>query len=250
MKFLFSLLLVAGPFFAFSQSTQQSFDLQGAKSIHIKADYSSVRVITGGTSAISVTHVLMVDGEERPDLRKLEIERRNGTLYLQEVKPTADLLLKELSISGERDLHIGKENGVRVINGITTDATLEVIVPEGILVEVESLYGGIEIIGVQSLVSASATYGPVDIIYTDAPSKNIEAYSNYGAVDITLPSGTGANLELTTQYGELFTNTDIAIDVSKSEQRDFYDRTVGTVSGGGPTISCEAPYGDVYFRAN
>lgn len=249
MKFLLSFLLVAGPCFAFAQTKNQSIPLDGISAVHIYAAFSSVHVSSGGTDALEVDHTFTVNGDDRPDLRRLTVERIDGVLHLREIKPTAKLLNREFPDKNGGMISGGREGGKGVFNGVTVDALLTVVVPRGIPVTVETKYGGIEVINVESLRSARAEYGPVKAVFTTVnPLAGIELYSNYGAVDITIPSGMGSDLELITKFGELLTNMDVRVDDRRSEEKDYFHRLVGSVGGGGKTIKCTAPYGDVLLR--
>ncbi len=249
MKFLFSLLMAASPFIAFTQSETQSISLEGIKAIHIYAAFSSVSVTTGGTDAVEVDHIFTVDGTDRPDLRKLSVERVDGVLHLREIKPNVKMLNKAFPDRKGGIISGGREGGKGIFNNVEVDAVLKVVVPVGMPVTVETKYGGIEAVNVGHLISARAKYGEVNAIFTSAkPQADLELYSNYGAVDVTVPSGWGTTLDLTTEYGELFTNMSIDVDDAKSKEKEFYHRLIGSVSGGGKLIKCTAPYGDVYLR--
>lgn len=249
MKHLIQLLLVSLPVLVFGQGEQQEIALDGATAVHIYAAFSSVSVTTGGNGVVAVNHSLIVDGVARPDLRHLTVERKDGVLHLREVKPSADLLTREFPGNNGNQITDGREGGKGVFNGVMVDATLEIVVPVGVKIVVETNYGGIRAVNVAGLVSARAKYGAVDVIFaTVSPLPDLELYSNYGAVDITIPAGRGANLDLTTEYGELLTDLDINIDTNASQEREFFQRVIGTIAGGGNRIKCEAPYGDVYLR--
>lgn len=249
MKSLFSLLLAASPFFVFAQNESRSIALDGIEAVHIYAAFSSVFVTTGGTDAVQVDHTFTVDGTDRPDLRKLSVERIDGVLYLREVKPNVEMLKAEFPDRNGAMISGGREGGKGVFNNVVVDAVLKVIVPAGIPVTVETRYGGIEAVNVGGLLSAKARYGEVKAIFTSVkPQAELELYSNYGTVDVTIPVGWGSNLDLTTEYGELFTNVKIDADSGRSKEKEFYQRLIGTTGGGGKTIKCTAPYGDVYLR--
>jgi hypothetical protein len=249
MKRLFQLLLVSLPILVFGQGGQQEIALDGASAVHVYAAFSSVSVTTGGNGVVAVNHTLTVDGVDRPDLRHLAIERKGKVLHLREVKPSVNLLQREFPGRKDNNITGGREGGKGTVNGVMVDATLEIVVPAGVKIVVESNYGGIKAVNVAGLVSARAKYGAVDVIFSTVnPLPDLELYSNYGAVDITIPAGKGANLDLTTEYGELLTDMDIQIDTDASEEKEFFQRVIGTISGGGNRIKCEAPYGDVYLR--
>ncbi|MBC6996319.1 hypothetical protein QWY85_19890 [Neolewinella lacunae] len=248
MRFLFLLLAVAAPFFVQAQGDRQDIALQGARVVQIFAAFSSVSVTTGGTDAVSVHHVLTADGEDRPELRKLEIDRENGILRIREVLPTAELLEREFGGKGV-ETYQSDEGGKNRYWGVKIDATLKIVVPAGILISVETVYGGIAVTNVGGLQQAKAKYGALDIVFGPGTRVgDLDLYSNYGAVDLTLPPGQAANLDITTEYGELLSDLDLKLDTAASEEKDYYQRVIARINGGGTRVQCRAPYGNVYLR--
>lgn len=249
MKRLSFYLLLLLPVLGFAQGDRQEITLDGATEVRIYAAFSSVTVTTGGTDAVAVHHTVTVDGADRPDLRKLAVERKGGVLHLRELKPTADLLQEEFPRVNGNQITSGRTGGKGTFNGVMVDATLEIEVPAGVKITVETEYGGIKAINVAGLAGARAKYGAVDVVFTSVPPlPELDLYSNYGSVDVTIPAGRGASLDLSTSYGDLLTNLEIAIDKTASQEKEFYQRVIGTIGGGGGLIKCEAPYGDVYLR--
>lgn len=47
----------------------------------------------------------------------------------------------------------------------------------------------------------------------------------------------------------MLTNVPFDRDPAQSVERDYYQRMVGRKGRGGGTLSCEAPYGNVYLRS-
>lgn len=251
MRFLLTaLLLGACSLHVFAQGTDQQIDLDGARAVRIYAAFSSVEIITGGTTTLNVAHELVLDGDDRSDLRKLSVEREGETLVIRELKPTAKLLRSQIPSRNQSEHFTHGENGQgSQINGVQVDATLKVTVPAGIKVVVETEYGSIRVEDTPGLVSAKAKYGAVDVIFSaGVPVPALELYSNYGAVDVTIPAGRSLNLDLTTEYGDLLTDLNIDMDTAASKEGDFYQHVVGQIGSGGVTVSCEAPYGNVYLR--
>jgi hypothetical protein len=245
---LISLIILSG-LSAYAQSDQQEIALEGALEVLIQASFSSVSVSTGPIDKVSLNHVLEVDNEGRADLRKLRLKRENGVLTIIEVLPTAEAMNKEFPDRKGGMLTGAREGGAGIFNDVMVNSLLEVVVPEGIKVRVETIYGGIVATNVAGLISARAKYGKVEIAYTDGNQvPDLDLYSNYGAVDVTLPATAGASLDLLTRYGELMTDLDISIDESLSEAKNFYERVIGSLGTGGSLLKCEAPYGDVYLR--
>lgn len=249
MKTIFTAFILACSLFAFAQEDARSIDLDGAVAVHIYAAFSSVSVTTGGTDALSVDHTFNVEEADRPDLRKLTVERINGIIHLREIRPTARLLKAEFPTPKGSMLTGAREGGKGVFNNVMIDATLKVVVPAGVKVTVKTEYGGIEAVNVGGLVEARAKYGDVEAIFTTtSPRSDLDLYSNYGAVDLTVPFGSGFNLDLTTEYGELLTDIEINVDPEASTEKEFYQQVIGSVNGGGGKVTCKTPYGNVYLR--
>lgn len=249
MKTILTSFLLACSLLVFAQGDTRKIALEGAVAVHIYAAFSSVSVTTGGTDALTVDHTLTVEGADRPDLRKLTVERKNGVIHLREVRPTAKLLKAEFPGPKGNFTTGAREGGKGIVNNVMVDATLKVVVPVGVKVTVETNFGGIEAVNVAGLTSARAKYGDVDAVFTaTSPRADLDLYSNYGAVDLTVPAGSGLNLDLTTEYGELLTDVDIDVDTDASTEKEFYQQVIGSINGGGGKVTCKTPYGNVYLR--
>ena len=240
--FFGSLLLAASHLNA--QFDTKSLAPEGADQLAISALFGEVELYPSETGEITVTHVVVVNDTERPELGELTIDRSGNQLRIDEVGPTQRTLSKEC------DNHsVTVQNGMR-IGGCNSHIRLRVGVPAGMRIEVDTKYGGVRVADIAGLTRVHSTYGTLDI----APG-NLEAgteldlYSNYGDVDLTLPADASARLELITEYGNLLTDFDINIDERASEQRQFYERVVGTIGeGGGAQVKCRSPYDNVYLR--
>ena len=229
-----SLLLAASPLCA------QTVDITGIESILITGNFAAVEIVPSDDGLVHYTHTITVNGKSEPDLGAVEIERANGRLSLEEAQPT-EAGLSKLCRRGENRRYREECN---------TEIRLRVAVPAGLSVTAKTLYGGITATDLPGLTSAQSTYGAVTVKYAAvAPPATLDLYSNYGEVDLSLPADVAAEVELVTQYGSLLTDFDIAIDAAASEQRDFYERVVGTLgAGGGTRVTCRSPYDTVYLR--
>ncbi|WP_420458245.1 hypothetical protein [Neolewinella sp.] len=234
MQRTFFLFLLAS-FSLHAQSDMTGIELEGATALQLSALFSSVDIREATGDAITIEHSVIVEGEPRPELAKLDVKRGNGTIYVEETGPT----MQQLNRQSRRE------------NCCDDQIRMIVRVPAGITVTVETEYGVVDIADLAGLVAVNSTYGGVTVVYDQASlSQDLDLYSNYGAVDLTLPQGQGARVELTTEFGELLTDLDIAIDEAASEKRDYYERVVGTIGGGGAQVRCKAPYGKVYLRGS
>lgn len=255
--FLFSLLLAASPFLAFAQGDQQQISLDGATEVHIYGNMSGVFINTGGTNTIEVNHVLTVEGEDRPDLRKLEIIRDGSMIKILEREPSNELMKEKVSRRGLSISH--KRNGEHQqgeYGGTKANAYLELTVPAGMKITVESLYGGIEAREVKDLPMAKSTYGEIDVVFAaDAKINGLDYESDYQSVDVTLPASVAADLRLSTSYGNLYTDFDFTIPANGTNGHRHNDKhghgkelVKGSLNGGGRTISLVSPYKNVYLR--
>ena len=237
-----SLLLAASHLHA--QFDTQSLAPEGADQLSISTLFGDVELYPSETGEITVTHVVVVNDTERPDLGELTIDRSGERLRIDETGPTQRTLGKECD-----NRSVTVQNGVRV-GGCNSHIRLRIGVPAGMRIEVDTKYGGVRVADIAGLTRVHSTYGTLDI----APGKRdagaeLDLYSNYGDVDLTLPADANARLELITEYGSLLTDFDIAIDEGASEQRQFYERVVGTIgSGAGARVKCRSPYDNVYLR--
>ncbi|CAH0998747.1 hypothetical protein LEM8419_00095 [Neolewinella maritima] len=231
------LLLLASPLL-YAQSDMTGIELEGATALHLSALFSNVEIREATGDAVTVEHAVTIEGEPRPELAKLDIDRRDGTIYVDEEGPT----MRDLS-------KVNKQYGRD--SCCNSQVRMIVRVPAGITVTVETVYGSVDITDLTGLREVKSTYGGVTVAYADTgfPAE-LDLYSNYGAVDLTIPPGQALRVDLTTQYGELLTDVDLTIDPAASERRDFYEHVVGTVEGAARpgVVRCEAPYGKVYLR--
>ncbi|MBB4079651.1 hypothetical protein GGR28_002276 [Lewinella aquimaris] len=241
-----SLLLAAGHLHG--QSATKNLALEGATSLHLSALFSDVAITTGSGDAVTVEHILLIDGKARPELTELRVTRQGGVLMVEETKPTEQQLKPEM----QRGTTVINGHRVYGTNGLNIETRLIVTVPQGLPVSLETIYGNVDITDLVKLKEVRATYGSVTVVYTDKAllPPAIDLYSNYGAVDLTLPPDTDTQVELTTEHGKLLTDFDIAIDPDGSEHQNFFEQVAGTL--GNPTtdglLRCTAPYGKVYLR--
>jgi hypothetical protein len=254
IRLIFSGLLMLAASYCFAQS-DQTIPLRGATKVHIFAAFSGVEVTTGPVSDVSLTHILSVDGDDRPDLRELSINRQGKTLTIREVKPTAKLINREarwgnVTISyGDEDNKNSHRSGQDMA---IVEAILKVQVPANVAVTVETVYGGIKATDVRGLAEASAKYGAIDVVFTEKIRfGQLSLNSEYGAVDLTVPPGFSADGDLMTKYGDLLTDLDRNGDTERSKEKAFYQHVIGTVGGPGDNrgqVQCKTPYGNVYLR--
>jgi hypothetical protein len=232
---IISILSLLG--FPLAAQTELSIPRDGADRLLVKSHFGGVEVSIYEGETIEVVHLVLINDEEHPELSELEYRNENGTIILEEVGPTAD----DWSDLQDRNKDCDCNMNSRI--------KLRVRVPRDLDVSLETLYGSATVTDVPRLQEIESTYGGIEVRYTDTGLAGpLKLYSNYGAVDLTLPPDTRADLELETQFGELLTDFDVRIDEAESEQRQFHERVVGSIGGGGAQVQCKSPYGKVYLR--
>ncbi|PPK87800.1 hypothetical protein CLV84_0753 [Neolewinella xylanilytica] len=238
---LSSLLLAAGHLSA--QSDPRIIPTNGATHLDITANFGDVELVPSHTDQLTLRHVVVINGVERPELGEITVDRRGDRLIVAETSPTEDQLSRECAAQ-----RASGGNG-RQYN-CNSRIELQIAVPAGMQVEVDTKYGGVHVADIAGLTRVHSTYGTVEVDHRDlSGSAELDLYSNYGEVDLTLPANATAELELITEFGTLLTDFDIAIDAEASEQRQFYERVVGTIGqGGGAQVRCRSPYDTVYLR--
>ncbi len=255
MKLLISLLLVASPIFAYCQGDQQEIARKGATEIHLNANMSGLFIEVTDSDVISVTHVVTVEGKDRPDLRKLEVVRTGSMIKIIERWPSQDLFEDKVARRGMSVSH--KRNGEPKGDwgGTRANAYLAVTIPAGMKITAESLYGGIEAKEVQDMPMVKSVYGEIEVVFAaDAKINGLDYESDYQNVDVTLPADVSANLSLGTDYGSLYTDFDFTASANGAQNRNnrhsggYGDHVKGVLNGGGKTISLTSPYKNIYLR--
>ncbi|WP_020567087.1 DUF4097 family beta strand repeat-containing protein [Neolewinella persica] len=253
MKFLLSLLLAASPFFVFSQSGRQEIPLKDAREIFVFGDLSGVHITTGGTNTIAVNHVLTVNGEDQQELRQLDIVREGRTIRILEKKPTAELIKDKFPGGGMNVAHGPEKKEWGDYGGKKVVAYLEIVVPAGVKVSAETVYGGLNARGVTEMPMAKSKYGVVEVVFAANASINgLDYESEYQSVDVTLPANTSGNLHLRTTFGNMFTDFDFPIKANMDQAgHDHGPKSQpidAELNGGGKDITLRAKYQNIYLR--
>ncbi len=111
-------------------------------------------------------------------------------------------------------------------NGVIIEVKLEILVPKGMITNVLS------------------KYGIVEVSNFDAP---LTIDSKYGGVDATIDAATTGQLVARSRYGEILTNLGVAFD-QKSPDRNEKWTEISAKIGTGSRYEIEAKYGNVYLR--
>jgi hypothetical protein len=108
----------------------------------------------------------------------------------------------------------------------------------------ETTNGGINARAISGAVSASVVNGGIELELS-AVTGGIAASSVNGGVRIDVPRDLGASLEVSCVNGGISVDDALALQVSESSRR----RVVGTINGGGPSITANTVNGGIRIRA-
>ena len=253
MKFFFSLLLAASPILVFSQVGRQEIPLKNASEIFIFGELSGVHITTGGTNTIAINHVLTVNGEDQPELRQLDIIREGGMIKILEKQPTAELIHDKFPGKGMNVAHGPNKKNSGDYGGKRVVAYLEIVVPAGVKISAETVYGELKAQDVTEMPMAKSKYGVVEVVFAaNARINGLDYESEYQSVDVTLPANTSANLHLRTTFGSMFTDFDFPIKANMDQVGHGHGHKSQPINaelnGGGRDINLRAKYQNIYLR--
>jgi hypothetical protein len=253
MKFFLSLLLAASPILVFSQTGRQEIPLKNASEIFVFGDLSGVHISTGGTNSITINHVLTVNGEDQPELRQLDIVRSGGTIKILEKKPTAELIHDKFPSKGMNVAHGPNKKDSGDYKGKRVVAYLEIVVPAGVKISAETVYGELNAQDVTEMPMAKSKYGVVEVVFAaNARINGLDYESEFQSVDVTLPGNTSADLHLRTTFGNMFTDFDFPITANMDQagrNHGYKSQPIDAkLNGGGRDINLRAKYQNIYLR--
>ncbi len=209
-----------------------------AQKIFLRFDYPElIKISTWDKNEISITGSASINGGENDDVFELLQSVSGNSISIEnKIRNLKDLPHRITIVrNGEKTTFKSKadyqkyrdENG-RDYNvrseGVDMDILLEVKVPANTEVELESVYGIVEVKNYTGPLSVEATYG---------------------GVDVTVQEKTTGELIAETNYGQIYSNLDLKF--SGSEFEDFHTY-VSAKPGSGPKFSFGSKYGNVYLR--
>ena len=184
---------------------------------------------------------LTSDIKDMENLPRYTTIHKNGREYYFRIPPGEDFDWSEIPDS----LRNGKQGWTS--NGVLTDISLMILVPEGVKLQVESTYGDITLSEVTNDMNIKNTYGHIEATLPRVPS-NCTLESVYSFVDVSIPSSARSDLKLQTNYGEIYSNVDFTVDKGASKWAAFENRVVAALNGGGSTLDLTATYNNIYLR--
>lgn len=225
MKYLSSLLILAlllvYPVMG-QKVVEKSTKVKSDQKITLDFEFSDdIKITTWDKNEVYVKATVSINDNEDNDAFELEIkEYPNSVNFISDIKN-----IKKLSRNFVKEDKDG--NVIFSGNSYDMDITFEVKVPENAEVDVETISGNIDIIGL---------LGEMDI----------ETIS--GDVDLSIPSNHNANLELSTISGEMYTDFDLKSEVEKGYHHYVRNDYSTKLNKGGVDIHLSSISGNIYLR--
>lgn len=214
------------------------FPVSAGQKISLRFDYPElVKISTWDKNEISIGGSVSINGGENDDAFELIQSASGNTIFienrirnLKELPHRITVINKGEKITFKSKVDYQKyceENGNKFnqrSEGVDMDILLEIKVPKGIEVKLESVYGMVEVKNYAGPLTVEATYGGVDVTVVEKTMGEVSAETN---------------------YGQIYTNLNLKF--SGSEFEDFHTY-VSAKLGSGPKYSFESKYGNVYLR--
>lgn len=216
----------------------KSFSVSAGQKISLRFDYPElVKISTWDKNEISIGGSVSINGGENDDAFELIKSVSGNTIFienrirnLKELPHRITVINKGEKITFKSKVDYQKyceetgNNFNQRSEGVDMDILLEIKVPKGIEVKLESVYGMVEVKNYAGPLTVEATYGGVDVTVVEKTMGEVSAETN---------------------YGQIYTNLNLKF--SGSEFEDFHTY-VSAKLGSGPRYSFESKYGNVYLR--
>ncbi len=216
----------------------KNYPVAAGQKIFLRFDYPElVKISTWEKNEIFISGSVSINGGENDDTFELtqttsgnSISIENKIRNLKELPHRITIVRdgEKITFKSKADYQKYCEINGRNFNqrseGVDMDILLEVKVPKGSEVKLESVYGMVEVKNYTGPLTVEATYG---------------------GVDVTVPEKITGELTAETNYGQIYSNLDLKF--SGSEFENFHTQ-VSAKLGSGPKYSFESKYGNVYLR--
>ena len=217
----------------------KSVPVKPGQTLNMHFDYPVVKVVSWDKKEISIEADVNINGGESDDAFELKIEDLGNSISIRdEIKDLKKLPQRvTVNIDGQKMTFRNKaewnkyreEHGSvsKWMNtGVDMDIELVIKVPRNMDTRIVSVYGIVEVRDFAAPLSVEATYGGVDVAFSEANMGELVAETN---------------------YGNIYSNLDFKPDQKNSREEDFHLYLSGTL-GNGPRCRLESQYGNVYLR--
>jgi hypothetical protein len=240
MKNILMILLTMATTFAMAQTRiSKSIPVKAGQTLNMRFEYPEVKVVSWDKNEISIQADVNINGGESDDAFELKISDLGSSISVRdEIKDLKKLPHRvTVEIDGQKMTFRNKaewnkyreEHGSApkwVNTGVDMDIELVIKVPRNMDTRIVSVYGIVEVKDFVAPLSVEATYGGVDVSFSEASMGELIAETNYGSI---------------------YSNLDFKPDQKNSREEDFHLYLAGTL-GKGPKCRLESQYGNVYLR--
>ncbi len=246
---------------------EKSFNASGVSELNGDFTWADVEITGWEGNRIEVVAQVSINDGENDDAFQLEAEQSGNTLSIVTDIKGMDQLPKIITVMHEGKKYFFKKEGdykeqieqlrkdlgvdeLRSYStGVAQEIKLTIKVPAKVALRLESTYGAVKLTNCSNIMDIQNTYGPIEVVFSkNTGMKDARLSSTYSFVDVSIPASAKVDVELNTSYGSLFTDLDIDVDKSASEEKAFFNKVVGRINGGGPELKMQAKYNNVYLR--
>ncbi|MEL6923270.1 MAG: DUF4097 family beta strand repeat-containing protein [Bacteroidota bacterium] len=247
-------------------SVSKEINNVAGKKIQMSFNRASVKVIGWNQDKLAIKGTVSINNGEYDEHFTIDIKEQSDQVSLRTFVKDIDELPKITVIEVNGEKHYFKDNneGRKALKafkksegedvnhwseGVHTEINLEIYVPQATVLELESLYGDVDLEKLNGAMDVENTYGHVNALLDGGvPRNSMKLHSTYSFVDVTVPASAKMNLKLNSGYGEIYTDMNIEQDESKGERRNFGSKVNGRINGGGTPLEIEATYSNIYLR--
>jgi len=240
MKKILTLLLVVTAASVTAQTkTSKSIRVKPGQTLNMRFEYPMVKVVSWDKNEILIETEVSINGGESDEAFELIVSETGNSISVRdEIKGLKNLPQRvTVQIDGQKMTFRNKaewnkyreEHGASakwVNTGVDMDIEVSVKVPRNMDTRILSIYGLVEVRDFTAPLTVEATYGGVDVAFSE---------TNLG------------ELVAETNYGNIYSNLDFKPDQKNSREEDFHMYVSATL-GKGPRCKLESQYGNVYLR--
>jgi hypothetical protein len=192
---------------------------------------TSIKIRGGSGKQLRVRAAVSINQNKLNDALQLTLKTDNDRITVQSAFDEALLRTGQPGDcpDGQGQTYWNSDEGKTGRNGnrLCVDVAVEIEVPEGVSLRVNTISGNIEATGLTG---------------------QLEAKSISGFVDVTWPAAQGAEIAFKTITGEVYTDQDIAFTNRKPGVPMVGYEVRGSLGNKGPLVRLESISNDVYFR--
>ena len=211
------------------EKIEKTYDAWGMQNIDLSFKYPElVRIKTWDKQEVKISALIDIDEGKGNNKFRLEDQSGDDGLRIYSVIEDIEQLGRFVVPSPDGDQvntrvnYRGKQR-----NCVEVSVQLEITVPAKIPVQVESIYGMVEIVDSPVSMEVDARYGGIDAVIQDVSSRGLLAK---------------------TQWGQIYSNLDVTLDLNGNPGVGDWMKAVVASKQDGTSLYLASQYGNVYLR--